>query len=91
MLNDIEKRITEAMDDLMQKDVICDFVITCDNKEYPAFSVRRSDAYLACCKIAEENNENAQCYIYHKSDKTRAVKPVFEIKDNIPFLSGLKI
>lgn len=78
------------MDDLLQQDSRADFIIKCGEAEYPAFSSKNSDAYLACYQIAQTKNQDAQCYYYHKSEDACAVSPVFQIKGDCAFLSGVK-
>lgn len=87
-LTEVKTRIKSAMDDLMQNNCICDYILVQNEKEVYLKNIHCIDAYMETYKMFL-NGGNAECYMAALG--TKAARPVFSVIDGVILLSGMEI
>lgn len=82
-------KILECMNDLMQKNCICNFVIVQDGKEIYLKNTYSINAYMKAYEMSK--NGNVECYMAVLGKNNKAAKPVFSIINGVIKLSGVII
>ena len=80
----MKNRIRKAMEDMLQKNCICNYTYVLNGKEVFQKSDFALDAYMTAYELSI--NGNVECYM--TPNGKRAHKPVLSIKDGIITLSG---
>lgn len=81
--------LLDAMGDLLQRDIVCDYLITSLDNNIILKNVYAIDAYIKALEVSQEFSKDVQCYYYVLEH--RAATPVLEVKNGELFLSGVKI
>lgn len=84
----MRKRIADAMAELWQKNIVCNYVIVADNKELMLNNTYALDAYMEAYLLSK-NTDVVECFMAATGKK--AANPVFVIEDGKVFLSGMLI
>lgn len=79
--------LIKAMDDLLQSNCRCDYLIFTGNEKINLKFTNTLDAYLETIKVSKQRKLDAKCYM--NSMGRRAASPVFEVVENKLILSGL--
>lgn len=83
----MKSKIKTAMEDLLQRNCICDYVFVQNKQKIYQKNIYTLDAYMLAYDMA--TNGNVECYMAPNGEK--AVKPVFTVIDGVITLSGLTI
>lgn len=83
----MKSKIKTAMEDLLQRNCICDYVFVQNKQKIHQKNIYALDAYMLAYDMA--TNGNVECYMAPNGEK--AVKPVFTVIDGVITLSGLTI
>lgn len=81
----MREKICKVMNDLMQNNCICNYVIVQHEKEIYIRNIYSLDAYMRAYEMSK--NGNVECYITSLKGK-KAVHPVFSVIDGVIKLSG---
>ena len=84
----MRKRIADAMAELWQKNIVCNYIIVVDGKELILNSTYALDAYMEAYSLSK-NADIVNCFMAPTGKK--AANPVFVIEDGKVFLSGMLI
>ena len=87
-LNKIKTIIKNLMDDMLQKDVPCNYIITCGKNEWHLKDVLATDAYLKTYEMSI-GQKKTSCYMCPLGVK--AASAVFEVDGDNLYLSGQNI
>lgn len=82
--------IKQAMDDLMQRNTICSYIITDGDEEIYMKNVLATNAYMKTYELSKAASKNMYCYMA-PCNQQKAAAPVFEIEDGAVRLSGVVI
>lgn len=80
-------KLKETMDDMLQKNVICNYVFFLDGEKIAERKMYALSAYMTTYHMS--NRGDAECYM--APDGVRAAKPVFSVINGIVKLSGITI
>lgn len=80
----MRNKIKAAMDDMLQKNVRCDYIFTQNGKEMYIKNIYALDAYLLAFNMSKEGD--VKCYM--ASGGRKAYSPVFTAGNGIAVLSG---
>lgn len=81
--------ILKAMDDMLQKNVTCQYLIKFENTSISLHETPAIDAYMRAYEISKQLGVNVACYMV-PLDKP-AVSPVFKIENGTIVMSGQQI
>lgn len=84
----MRNRIADAMAELWQKNIVCNYVIAVNGKELILNSTYALDAYMEAYSLSK-NVDVVKCFMAPTGKK--AANPVFVIEDGKVFLSGMLI
>ena len=84
----MRNRIADAMAELWQKNIVCNYVIAVDGKEFILNNTYAIDAYMEAYSLSK-NIDIVKCYMAPTGKK--AANPVFVIEYGKVFLSGMLI
>ena len=84
----MRKRITDAMAELWQKNIVCNYVIVLNGKELMLNHTYALDAYMEAYSLSK-NVDVVKCFMAPTGKK--AANPVFLIEYGKVFLSGMLI
>ena len=83
----MREKIKTAMDDMLQRNCVCDYTFEQNGKEIYRKNMYALDAYMTAYNMAA--NGNVKCYM--TPNGVKAYKPVFSVVDGITTLSGQTI
>ena len=82
----MRNKIKECMEDLMQNNCICNYVIVQNGNETYIKNIRALDVYMKTLKMSKKGN--AECYIASLGKENKAVSPIFTVIDGVIRLSN---
>ena len=80
----MRNKIIKCMDDLMQRNCICNYIIVQNGNEIYMKDTRALDAYMKAYEMSV--NGNVECYMATRKEK--ACSPIFSVVDGVATLSG---
>lgn len=83
------KKIKEAMNDLMQNDCVCNYVLVQNGKSVYCKNILASEAYAKAYEMSK--NGDVKCYMAPLGKNNKAASPVFTVTNGIATLSGITI
>ena len=84
----MRKRIADAMNELWQKNIVCNYVIVADEQEVLLSNTYALDAYMETY-IISKSVDVVRCFMAPTGEK--AANPVFVVEYGKVFLSGMFI
>lgn len=85
----MRNKIHECMDDLMQNNCVCNYIIASNRNEIYIENVRALDAYMMAIEMSKSGN--VECYMAASGKENKAAKPVFTVIDGVVKLSNCVI
>ena len=85
----LKEKIEEVMDDLMQNNLPCNYVIIQNGTEEYVKNIYALDAYMKAYEMSKSGD--IECYMAALGKENKATHPVFSVKNGEITLSGQKI
>lgn len=82
----MREKIKKVMDELMQKNCVCNYTFVQDDIEEYVPNIYALDAYMKAYEMSITGN--VECYITALGKGNKAAQPVFSVIDGIVTLSG---
>lgn len=82
----MKNKIIECMNDLMQSNSICNYIIEQDNNSIYIKNTLALDAYMKTLELSK--NGNTKCYLAPLGKNNKATNPIFTVIDNVVKLSN---
>lgn len=83
------KKIKEIMNDLMQRDCVCNYVIEQNGNETYFKNILATQAYMKAYEMSK--NGDVKCYMASLGKENKAVNPIFSVINGTATLSGIVI
>ena len=82
----MRNKIKECMEDLMQNNCICNYVIVQNGTETYIKNIMALDVYMKTLEMSK--NGNVECYMASLGKNNKAVSPIFTVINGVVTLSG---
>lgn len=82
----MRNKIRECMEDLMQNNCVCNYVIIQNENETYMENIHALDVYMKSFEMSK--NGNVECYMAVLGKENKAVSPIFTVIDGVVKLSN---
>lgn len=82
----MRNKIRECMEDLMQNNCVCNYVIVQNENETYMENIHALDVYMKSFEMSK--NGNVECYMAVLGKENKAVSPIFTVIDGVVKLSN---
>lgn len=82
----MRNKIRECMEDLMQNNCVCNYVIVQNENETYMENIHALDVYMQSFEMSK--NGNVECYMAVLGKENKAVSPIFTVIDGVVKLSN---
>ena len=82
----MKNKLIECMNDLMQNNCVCNYVIVQNGNEIYVENIYALDVYMKSFEMSK--NGNVECYMAVLGKENKAVRPVFTVIDGVVKLSN---
>lgn len=82
----MRSKIRECMEDLMQNNYVCNYVIVQNENETYVENIHALDVYMKSFEMS--NNGDVECYMAVLGKENKAVSPIFTVIDGVIKLSN---
>ena len=82
----MKDKIKECMEDLMQNNCVCNYVITQNGNDIYVANIRALDVYMKTLEMSKDGN--VECYMAVLGKENKALSPIFTVNNGVVKLSN---